>query len=1027
MKHIFVIGQVIWLIFLPLVVSYRKCDSSDFRYEYTQCSDRGERWRVAIPRDDSDCRGGVPDPEKGLNCTFSCGPGSYLDLETQTCRLCNAGRYSLGGGIRFEEFQRLPSGFTVDNIDSMADLVLQTSTQSTTIQCSAELGWLVKDTELVYLPSPCVSKLSFTTTLVRPGYVEYVYRMPKNSRGLVLNVVVKNEQCQSYRDDVKSMLMGTAQPSEGQQHHDDSQANGDWQRKRLDLRRGVNVISWTVINNREMSLQREPIRVARIDVVGIAFTRECPLCPEGTFSKEGASECQPCEPGWFAGRGSAECGRCPTSQYSGYKSSKCIDRPACQPTDYYPVHEPCTNGKTKVTYKKVLPALCREDLPGAAQVPPDEPEKPCPPCNPGMAVNGSGTCVFCAQGHFSDGNQCEKCPTATIPDYGYHYVQWNSLPPGIQTKCEYVSEEVVAKCDIGPAWLPDGTALVSAPSLQTGIALEMVLDVPEGFTNPLLPRNAYASLTNPVGHLTIVFESHCADDSCALYFIEDATPQGPQPYFRFLAAFSGGQARRVWTHPIAKKTPGRFLVAFIRSRAASGEDIITDQAKIFSVNVTNVGHRNGVQGGGASECQRCPDSGNGDCIPCPKGHYMAHEDRKCIKCPAGTYLNVSSSRLGPESCLKCGPNLESDGDSCISNGKFSISLAGNRTRDYDLSSLKDKPLTVEGVKVFAREGTSYFHTFNISLLGGYVECKEDFEQRDQLLLYGVNHELAGGAACRITSVPILEKTKNSTKKFASVSPLLLGIQLEAITTEKEWDGWKLDDKLLDTAFVTNSTASTPDVHFFFSSPHIPSDVCPRGSAIALTARCDPHQDKAELHLPRGCPDGTCDGCLYHALLESSIACPLCRPTDYTVIKGECIDGWQTVHSIPDKQCVLSGAASQEHRQHCSVLSAHLKLLISGGTMALLMLALILCWICQKNRRLEYKYMKLAESKGGGFELPIAETCGLDSDEEDEDQQQDRVIFAKGRSKFFGAKKERTAAGGARAPFVQLNDQDEDDD
>lgn len=39
--------------------------------------------------------------------------------------------------------------------------------------------------------------------------------------------------------------------------------------QRLELRSGPNVISWTVANNREQAYtQREPIRVARIDVVG---------------------------------------------------------------------------------------------------------------------------------------------------------------------------------------------------------------------------------------------------------------------------------------------------------------------------------------------------------------------------------------------------------------------------------------------------------------------------------------------------------------------------------------------------------------------------------------------------------------------------------------------------------------------------------------------------------------------------------------------------------------------------------------
>lgn len=44
---------------------------------------------------------------------FTCQPGQYLDMETEVCKPCGAGTYSLGGGERFEEWEQLPSGFKV--------------------------------------------------------------------------------------------------------------------------------------------------------------------------------------------------------------------------------------------------------------------------------------------------------------------------------------------------------------------------------------------------------------------------------------------------------------------------------------------------------------------------------------------------------------------------------------------------------------------------------------------------------------------------------------------------------------------------------------------------------------------------------------------------------------------------------------------------------------------------------------------------------------------------------------------------
>lgn len=66
--------------------------------------------------------------------------------------------------------------------------------------CCFSAGWMVRDGWLVYIPTPCFSSFTYSTNLVRPGFVEYVYRMPKGSnKNLYFSVDVRNEQCQSYR------------------------------------------------------------------------------------------------------------------------------------------------------------------------------------------------------------------------------------------------------------------------------------------------------------------------------------------------------------------------------------------------------------------------------------------------------------------------------------------------------------------------------------------------------------------------------------------------------------------------------------------------------------------------------------------------------------------------------------------------------------------------------------------------------------------------------------------------------------
>ncbi|MFH4978227.1 hypothetical protein AB6A40_004936 [Gnathostoma spinigerum] len=245
------------------------CTPKDFTFEYTNCDSNGQRWRVAIPnRTPLQCEGGVPIPTIAVNCSFSCGPGMYLDIDSQQCRPCEKGTYSLGGGIRFDEFPQLPPGFSVENIDISTDSILSDAGHTLNeTSCPKETGWIVKNTELIYVLSPCISKMTYSVTLVRPGYVEYSYRMPKNSRGLVFNVVVKNEQCQSYRDQLKLQLESALKSAKSR-----SEESGTWQTKRIELRTGPNIITWSVTNNRESSSHGEFIVISKIDVVGRYFS-----------------------------------------------------------------------------------------------------------------------------------------------------------------------------------------------------------------------------------------------------------------------------------------------------------------------------------------------------------------------------------------------------------------------------------------------------------------------------------------------------------------------------------------------------------------------------------------------------------------------------------------------------------------------------------------------------------------------------------------------------------------------------------
>ncbi|KJH41687.1 hypothetical protein DICVIV_12334 [Dictyocaulus viviparus] len=623
--------------------------------------------------------------------------------------------------------------------------------------------------------------------------------------------------------------------------------------------------------------------------------------------------------------------------------------------------------------------------------------------------------------------------------------------------------EVSTPCNIGEAWMASGTAFVSAQSLQRGIAMEFELSIIEGFSNPLVPPDLPVTQYSPVAHFSIVFESNCADSSCTLYIIERSMEHLKTQQYHFLAAFNGSQPRRVWSHSIVRQSSTSFVIAFVRSGAITGDDSILDQARIFSINVTNIGANRGFQGGGASRCLPCPKGRTGECVPCPPGHYMSpgkmclwksdttyegllqikysidhpldeplcfelserfsiskqetkwssissdskygkfpvskiafwisdgrnicvhiskgvlwnvtrnrgkEEERdmlvgrkssirqthECIHCPLNTVVNVSSERSGVENCIACGENLHSvNGITCTSHGTFTVER-NNRTLRYDLSTWLNKTWTTSGVKVFAREGSSYYHSFNFSLFSEKIQCQEVYDSSD-----AASAEVVIGAACRLTV--LLDVGSNRTT-LAFISPLLLATRLEEISLRRIRNGWNLTDQLLEYEGVDESSRPI-DVHFWFDSVGVPSEACPKGNAYVATARCTPSKKVPEFRLPYTCPDGTCDGCLFHAIVESVEACPICGAGDYRIIRGECVNGQQAIHYIPDKWSMAKRKYCGRRTSRMSARGIDRHCVLTGQ---------------EAQSRIEYKYTRLVESRNG--ELPGVETCGLEDDEDE---------------------------------------------
>ncbi|GCC19983.1 hypothetical protein chiPu_0018657 [Chiloscyllium punctatum] len=439
---------------------------NDYHYEYTECDNTGSRWRVAIPKSPGTCTG-LPEPIKGRECSFSCGSGEFLELQNQSCSKCAAGSYSLGSGIRFDDWDTMPVGFST--AAAFVDEFGKSITGSDNCKLSS---WVPRGRYIASNRDDCTVSLIYSVHLKKSGSVTFDYQYLDNSIFFEFF---------------------------------------------MNLNTGTNVLYWRTTGIMLGTKITNPVLVKNIHIEGVAYTSECFLCKPGTFSDTaGSSVCKPCPRNMFSGRGASSCQKCDeTKQFSEEGSSECKDRPPCTEKDYFQIHTRCDNErKTQIMYKWITPKLCREDMKNAVQLPPSGEKKPCPPCNPGFYNNETSVCAPCPTGTFSDGmSPCKQCPAGTEPTLGFEYKWWNTLPVNMKTSCFNVGN---SKCDRMNGWEVAGDHIHSAVGGSDNDYLILNLHIPS--FSP--PTSSAHSNGMEVGRMTFIFETRCTGD-CQLYFMVD--------------------------------------------------------------------------------------------------------------------------------------------------------------------------------------------------------------------------------------------------------------------------------------------------------------------------------------------------------------------------------------------------------------------------------------------------------------------------------------------------------------------------
>ncbi|XP_063309267.1 endosome/lysosome-associated apoptosis and autophagy regulator 1 isoform X1 [Pelobates fuscus] len=945
------------------------CKESEYHYEYTECDSTGSRWRVAVPHAPGLCTG-LPDPIKGTECSFSCSAGEFLDMALQKCTTCAEGTYSLGTGVRFDEWAELPHGFIGISSNQYGE------ENGIMGNCSLS-NWQPRGEYVASNTDECSATLMYSINLKQEGLVTFEYLYPDSNIGF--EFFVHNDQCQPTEEESK--LMKTTE-------------NG-WDYHQVRLTQGNNVLSWRTAAFYLGDIMPKPVLLRNILITGAAYTSECFPCKPGTFtSTKGTTSCNICPKNTFSNRGATACTTCDSDKYSDPGSASCKHRPPCTDKDYFYTHTSCdANGETQRMYKWIEPKICSNTAEGAAPLPPSGVKTKCPPCNPGFYLTNSSSCEPCPNNTSSNGTLCKKCPVGTEAVLGFEYKWWYSLPTNMRSSV--MSGFSFEYQDVS-GWEVDGDYIYTSAGASDSDYMLLSLTIPK-FRAPKVASEDSGS--KEVSTITFVFEMECSTN-CQLLFMISVNSE----LSSVIESWKGTKEKQAYTYSIERNTNTTFTWAFQRTTEQDmGRKFTADVAKIYSINITN------TEVGVASWCQPCALGVDSLCISCPPGHYIDKKTRSCTMCPQNTYLQTH----GMETCVACGLGTQSNDarSLCFSDCQLSVPVGGSELQ-YDFSSLKNVT-SFSGPPSFTSKGLRYYHYFSISLCGNQgkklASCVNNMT--DARGTEGESWRSFTSYICQSIVVP---SDTIRQKALLSSQPISIADYLIGVTTNST-----LGDISSPLDLFPGENPGILDIIFYYRSKET-TQSCSSGRAATVRLRCDPlSRGAGALSVSSKCPEGTCDGCTFHFLWKTEEACPLCTTQDYHIITSACYHGIQTTTAVWKTPHLCKGGVELPGQTVtiCKTADFWLKVGVSSGICAALLLTALAGYFWRKNRNLEYKYSRLMMNAPlkDGEDLPAADSCAIMEGEDAEDD----MIFQNQRSlirKIMSISKKRSSDGFDSVPL-----------
>ncbi|XP_021233025.1 UPF0577 protein KIAA1324 homolog isoform X2 [Numida meleagris] len=895
-------------------------------------------------------------------------------MKAQACKPCAEGTYSLGTGVRFDEWDELPHGFA----NVAANLELDDGFSDVVENCTAST-WVPLGDYIASNTDECTATLMYAVSLKQSGTVSFEYIYPDSS--IVFEFFVQNDQCQPTVEE--SRWMRTTEKG--------------WEFHSVELSRGNNVLYWRTTAFSVWSKVPKPVLVRNIGITGVAYTSECFPCKPGTFaSAAGSSSCQLCPANSFSSKGATACQPCEPTAYAEPGSASCKVRPPCTDKDYFYTHTACdANGETQLMFKWAEPKICSEALPGAAQLPPSGLKTRCPPCNPGFYKSNGSACEPCPYGSYSNGSGCVRCPAGTEPVLGLEYKWWNVLPPNMETT---VLSGINFEYKGMAGWEVAGDYIYTAAGASDNDFMILTLLVP-GFSPPQPALEDGDS--KEVARITFVFETVCSV-SCELYFMvvsggggvarpgrgvptspvadpPRASTRAPTRRWRRGRAPGGSSPTPTWWRRMPPPaSPGPSSARATARRA--GVTPVTWPSSTPSMSPT-------CWGGWLPSVAAAPALG-GPVPPAPPGTPWTTAPAPASPVPpAPSCGGTRPTAPPPASPAAPAPAATRSAPSATATAPSRWPCPAARCTTTSRHCPPAPPSPAAPASPPRASSTSTTSTSASAATTKAASCTDNVTDA-RLPDEGGPGRVVTSHVCQAIVVP---SDVVGHRAAVSSQPVSLADRLLGVTVSSALDGITAPPELFPPA-----SPELPDIVFFFRSSEV-TQSCAGGRATTIRLRCDPQRPgTGGLAVPSKCPEGTCDGCTFHLLWVTAEGCPRCSASHFRAIVGACQGGVQrTMYVWREPRLCHGGQRLPAPRVHpCRSAEFWLKVGVSAGTCAAVLLAALAAYFWKKNQKLEYKYSRLVlNAAAKESELPAPDSCAIMEGEDGEDE----LIFASKKS------------------------------